>query len=123
MISDKAYTYKNVARWSKKFDVFTFDKLYFPVNLSNTHWTLLVVYMQRKEIHYYDSMSGSGKKYLEGLLRWLVDEAQNKKKVSYTLSLSFLFYFFIAVFSCSYSFSPSHQTTYKTTNNDYYDNP
>ena len=39
------------------------------------------MYMQRKEIHYYDSMSGSGKKYLEGLLRWLVDEAQNKKKI------------------------------------------
>ena len=37
--------------------------------------------MQRKEIHYYDSMSGSGKKYLEGMLRWLVDEAQNKQKI------------------------------------------
>ena len=66
-------------RWSRKFDVFAKDKVFFPVNLSNTHWTLAVAYIQRKEIHYYDSMSGSGTMYLEGLLRWLADEHQTRK--------------------------------------------
>ena len=79
LIADKKYTYANVKRWSKKFDVFAMEKIFMPVNLGNTHWTLLVVYIQRKEIHYYDSMSGPGKKYIEGVLRWLQDEAKDKK--------------------------------------------
>jgi sentrin-specific protease 1 len=79
--NDGSYTYANVNRWSKKFDVFAMNKVYFPVNISNTHWTLLVIYVQQKRIHYYDSMSGSGRRYLEGALRWLVDEALYKKSI------------------------------------------
>lgn len=76
------YTYTNVKRWSKKFDVFAMDKVYMPVNISNTHWTLLVIYVQIKRIHYYDSMSGSGKRYLEAAKRWIVDEAKDKKGIN-----------------------------------------
>jgi sentrin-specific protease 1 len=39
-----------------------------------------VIFMAKKEIHYYDSMSGSGAKYLEGMKKWLQDEYRDKKK-------------------------------------------
>lgn len=51
------------------------------VLIGNTHWTLLVAYIQKKEIHYYDSMSGSGKKHLEGIRDWIIDEAKVKKGI------------------------------------------
>ena len=37
------------------------------------------MYMQKREIHYYDSMSGGGQFYLNGVLKYLEDEHQNKK--------------------------------------------
>jgi sentrin-specific protease 1 len=79
IITDGKYTYANVKRWSKKFDVFTLNKVYFPVNISNMHWTLAIVDIVNKEIHYYDSMSGSGGRFLNALQQWLVDEAKVKK--------------------------------------------
>ena len=56
------------------------------MNLSNTHWTLLVVFVARKEIHYYDSMNGDGKKFLNGMKKWLVDEFKDKKQGEYDVS-------------------------------------
>lgn len=43
--------------------------MFFPVNIDNTHWCLAVVHMQAKKIQYFDSMSGSGDMYLQGLKR------------------------------------------------------
>ena len=79
LITNKGYCYKEIKRWSKTFDLFTLDKVYFPVNIFNTHWTMVVLYMQRKEIRYYDSMNGKGTRYLEGVKQWIVDEAREKK--------------------------------------------
>lgn len=79
LLENEVYNYKNVKRWTKKFDIESKDKIFFPVNIHNTHWTLAVVYMQKKEIHYYDSMSGSGRNYLNALLKWVVDDIQDKK--------------------------------------------
>ena len=73
------YTYANVRRWTKKFDVFSADKIFFPINVSNTHWTLAVVHMHDQRIQYYDSMGGKGTKYLDALLRWVQDEHEDKK--------------------------------------------
>ena len=81
LITDKGYKYKNVHRWSKSFDIFEMDKIFFPINIDNIHWTMAVVYIQLKEIHYYDSMSGDGMQWLESLRQWLVDEAKEKKNI------------------------------------------
>ena len=81
LLEGGSYSYANVKRWSKKFDVFALDKVFMPINLHNTHWVMAVVHVVRKEIHYYDSMSGSGRKYLQAILRWLQDEAREKKQV------------------------------------------
>ena len=69
LLQNGKYTYANVKRWSKKFDVFSKDKIFIPVNINNSHWTLLVVYIQKKEIHYYDSMSGSGRTYTNAAMK------------------------------------------------------
>ena len=70
-------------RWSKKVaggDIFKLDKIFWPVNLGNTHWTCLVAYMQEKKIIYYDSFGGAGSHYLEGTLRYFQDEWKAKGK-------------------------------------------
>jgi Ulp1 family protease len=79
LLENGQYQYSNVKRWTKKFDIFQKSKIFIPINLHNTHWTMLVIYMEKKEIHYYDSMSGSGKVYLQSALKWIQDEAKEKK--------------------------------------------
>ena len=81
LIMDKGYKYNNVKNWSKSFDIFEMDKVFFPINIESRHWAMAVVYIQEKKIHYYDSMSGDGMQWMEGLLRWLVDEAKEKKNI------------------------------------------
>lgn len=78
--NDKGYMYANVRRWTRKFDVFAMDKVFFPINISNTHWTIAVWFVQCNEIHYYDSMHGNGKTYLTSIRKWIVDDAKDKKK-------------------------------------------
>ena len=45
------YEYGNVINWSKNFDVFSMDKVFFPVNIGNIHWTMTVAFIHRREIH------------------------------------------------------------------------
>jgi hypothetical protein len=73
------YTYPNVARWTREVDVFSLKQLLFPININNDHWTQLTIYMELKEIHYYDSMSGDGRLYLKAAMQWLQDESLNKR--------------------------------------------
>jgi len=81
LLEGGVYCYGNVKRWSRKFDIFSMDRVFIPINLNNTHWVLAVVDITQKEIHYYDSMSGGGTKYLDAILKWLADEAKEKKKM------------------------------------------
>jgi hypothetical protein len=56
------YNYKMVKRWSKKVpgkDIFNLKYIFFPINLDNTHWTLAVIFMEDKQIRYYDSLAKS----------------------------------------------------------------
>ena len=76
------YSYKNVKRWSKKVpgkDIFALDKVFFTCNVSKSHWTCAVIFMEEKRIQFYDSMSGDGYGYTTGLMRYLKDEWAAKK--------------------------------------------
>ena len=75
---DHGYKYDNVKRWTKTFDIFAMDKIFFPVNINNSHWAMAVVYMRKKRICYYDSLSCDGSIYLEGLMRWIKDEGTHR---------------------------------------------
>jgi sentrin-specific protease 1 len=61
-------------------DIFNLNKIIFPINQNNQHWTIAVVFMQEHKIQYYDSLGGSGKHYLHTLLRYLQDEHLDKKR-------------------------------------------
>jgi Ulp1 family protease len=75
------YEYGNVKRWTKHIDIFLYDKIFFPINLNNSHWMLAVIFMQRQEIHFYDSYHSKGINYLDGLKRWIMDESIDKKGI------------------------------------------
>ncbi len=75
------YNYKNVKRWSKKVpgkDIFQLKYVLCPINLDNTHWTSAVIFMEEKRIQYYDSMGGTDRAKLEGLLEYVKDEYRAK---------------------------------------------
>lgn len=72
------YDYGKVQRWTKKFDIFSLDKIFMPVNVGHVHWTLMVIFMRIKEIHYYNSMIGSSVPYTGIAMKWLEDEGKKK---------------------------------------------
>ena len=65
----------DIMNWSKNFDVFECDKIFFPVNILDTHWFLIVVHVQKKEIVSYDSFNRDHMFYLDILMNWLLFEA------------------------------------------------
>ncbi|GLD99130.1 hypothetical protein PINS_up007847 [Pythium insidiosum] len=85
-VSEGGYNFINVRRWTRKVDLFAMDKIFVPVNISNTHWCLAVIFMTDKRIQYYDSMDGSGQRCLEVLLKYLHDEMEHKKKQAFDAS-------------------------------------
>lgn len=84
LLENGQYNYNAVRRWTRRdnIDIFATDKVFFPININNTHWTLLVFFMLSKELHYYDSMNGDGLRYLQCGLRWLSDEVLDKRQIT-----------------------------------------
>jgi sentrin-specific protease 1 len=60
-------------------DVFACDGVIVPRNIGNTHWTCLYLDMRAKAAYHVDSLGSAGKDACETLLRWLADEAADKK--------------------------------------------
>lgn len=74
-----SYDYTRVRRWTRKFDVFSYDYMFVPINQGNVHWTLVVVNFRDKRMEYFDSMGASGPSVLRNMMRWLADEMNHKK--------------------------------------------
>ena len=72
------YNFGNVKRWTKSFNVFEMSRIYFPINVAGSHWTLVVVDVKERRIRYYDSMSGSGHRYVNHIMRWLMEEGRSR---------------------------------------------
>ncbi len=73
--------YRNVERWTNFLtkrgkSIFDYDKLFFPVNINNTHWALIVVFIKQKTVTYFDSMCGpkGGVYFNRSILEWLTLE-------------------------------------------------
>jgi len=69
------YSYSIVQRWTKDFDVLNYDKIFFPINVANSHWILAVLDKSAGTISVYDSLGGRNKIVGESLKRWVLDEA------------------------------------------------
>ena len=62
-------------RWSNKFDIFGFEKVFFPINIMDSHWVLVIALMQQKRILYRDAVGGNGQKYTKAIMmRYLGDK-------------------------------------------------
>ena len=62
LLERNRYSYSRVKNWSKKFNIMKQNKVFFPINITNSHWTLAVAFIQEKRIIYYDSMGGNGER-------------------------------------------------------------
>lgn len=71
--------HKGVARWTRRVDVFTKDKLIFPVNLGNSHWVAGCVDMRHRRIEYYDSMHTPNPHFFLHMRGWLSTEHEVKR--------------------------------------------
>ncbi len=80
------YTFKNVARWTKKLDIFRHKKMFIPINYENEHWVLVVIDLTGT-LQVLLSMILSSKccsnvtLTLQSFLKWLKEEAKAKRKL------------------------------------------
>ena len=59
-----------ISKWTKKYDIFAYEKIFIPINLK-MHWTLLVIFMPEKKINCYDPLFlEGGNIVLENIKRW-----------------------------------------------------
>jgi sentrin-specific protease 1 len=86
LLEDDWYCYDRVMNWVRvDQDVFSKEKLFFPIHQPG-HWGLLVVYVQRRTIKYYDSLGCDGNKYLCAARQWLRNEHLAKKGIELNTS-------------------------------------
>jgi Ulp1 family protease len=55
------------------------EKIFFPVNILDAHWTLVIALMQEKRILYRDSFGNGGHIYTDAIKRYIVDEMREKR--------------------------------------------
>ena len=56
---DSKENYDAIKRWTKKVNIFSKSKVFFPINIVQgnfSHWVLVVADMVNKELIYYDSL-------------------------------------------------------------------
>ena len=74
------YNFAVVVRWLKLVpggNIFNLRNLLFPINISDLHWTLAVVFMEDRCIRYYDSFPDGSlchTKMRNGVMQYLKDE-------------------------------------------------
>jgi len=71
------YNYANVNTYFRHVpgqNIFNLRYLVCPINIDNGHWTAIIVFMEKKEIRYYDSLGGTDLDKLDGVLNYLCDE-------------------------------------------------
>ena len=82
MVERHGYDYGAVKNWRKFWgetvDIFSFNTWFIPVNLGNSHWTLVVVFMDRKRIHYLDSLMKEGHGVMMDIFQYLCDEYRTR---------------------------------------------
>ena len=81
LLDEEGYSYNLVKNWSRRVkgkNIFNLDKIFFPINHNNIHWSLAVIFIPEKRIQIFDSGGNGGQRYLDGLLQYLKDEMRDK---------------------------------------------
>jgi len=80
LLGPEGYNYNRVRRWSLRYfngNIFILETLIIPINMGNSHWAILSIRFQLKEIELLDSLNNNGSEILEAALRYLGDEYSN----------------------------------------------
>jgi len=72
-----SYNYHLVARWCGRLNLLSFDLIFVPINVANSHWVLAVMHPRTGVINVYDSLSSSNAALVPSLKRWTVDHARD----------------------------------------------
>jgi sentrin-specific protease 1 len=75
-IQNTGYHYPNVAKWTKDLttDLCDYDKVFFPCNIPDAHWFLIVVDNNEKTVSLYDPLHASRMDYLNNVRQYVYDE-------------------------------------------------
>lgn len=79
-LATQGYEKGRLAKWTKKVDLFTFDRIVFPINHNNTHWTSGCINFKDKRIEYFDSLASKGLPSVYTNLRAYIDAEHRAKK-------------------------------------------
>lgn len=90
VVVESGYCYANVTRWTRErkadgrpgVDVSGADVILVPINHGNTHWALAVMWPQRRQVVYWDSLGGGAYRdhVCSTLIRWYADEVHAKRR-------------------------------------------
>jgi sentrin-specific protease 1 len=78
------YCYANVERWGRRHNMAEMDYVFFPINVSNSHWCLAVVEPKMRRIRYFDSLGGINQHCLDLLERYMRDEGEKRGIEAFT---------------------------------------
>ena len=73
--------YAEVQRWTNNVNIFDYQKIFIPINLHNSHWTLAVLNLKEQKLQYYDSFyANSGENELKRIQNYFVTDIRDKCK-------------------------------------------
>ena len=58
LLDQGQYLHRNVARWTRRVDLFSYARVFVPVHVHGNHWCLGCIHVEAKRIEYYDSLGG-----------------------------------------------------------------
>jgi Ulp1 family protease len=72
----REYDFSNVARWARRtgMKIAEYDRIFFPINVGENHWILVVAFVNEKVVQAYDSFGHSQWEVSNTILRYLQDE-------------------------------------------------
>jgi Ulp1 family protease len=69
------FAYAGVSKWGRKIDpknsFFSLEHLFFPINITMTHWVMSYIHIPSHRIFFFDSCRGDGTQFQNLLLRYI----------------------------------------------------
>ena len=85
LVEKSEYDYSRVAKWSKKLNIRKCGRIILPINIQNTHWALVAIFMATEQIHFYDAKyenSSDSETILHNVRQWICDELINDELIN-----------------------------------------
>jgi hypothetical protein len=67
----ESYSYTQAQKHTKGLKIWETKNIFCPINVNGNHWMLLVVDVEKKTMHFYDSLTSDVWRYFQAAERWL----------------------------------------------------